>query len=318
MDAYRAAFNDCNALEVAHALTAGDGYYIFEDIIAEDALAEILSCIELKEYLVNNNSVGVVRASSMNFHSHTLAVSKCCYDLVTHEKTRAICSSFFTGPHKISNQRIFETHTKAHMPWHTDNNLQDGNTFKGKHELPGILFLFYLSDVSEINPFQLVPGSHKWSAQHNQRFFADKYIDQTHSADIVSVKAPKGSLILCNTHLIHRAKPFDVPGFRRKTFLFQIDAISENHLGHGEQLLINPSFVDDADPEILKYLGFGSKANYPTFPQTSVATMSPRDLWLLQKNILPKTIRGLALSFLKKALPSTALISLKNLTAPKQ
>jgi len=313
MKVYKPQFDSIFPAEIAQALIEGPGYYIFENVINEEALPDVLSCFSTKEYLVNNNDVGVVHASSMSFHSHTLAASKSCYDLVTDRKIRAICDSFFAGPYKLSNQRMFETHTKAHMPWHTDNNLQAGNTFKGKHTLPGILFLFYLSDVSDTNPFQLIPDSHKWSGEHNERFFSDAHVDQKYGDEIVTVQAPKGTLVLCNTHLIHRAKPFDLPGFKRTTYLFQVDALSDEYAGHGEKILINPAFMEDTSPEVLSYLGFGLPSTYPAFPQTSAATLLPQDLWLLQKNIVPKAIKGLLVAMIKRVLPGSVLINLKNL-----
>lgn len=307
----------CNATEVASELKYEAGYVVIEGAIQKEIIASILDTVNMDEYLVNNNTVGVVHAQQTNFHSHTLAVSKECYDIVTNEKIREICSNFFNGPHKISNQRISETRTKAHMPWHTDNNLQSGNTFVGKHTLPGILFLLYLSDVSDTNPFQFIHDSQKWSPQHDERFFSDDYIEQNYADKIVSVRAPKGTLVICNTHLIHRAEPFNRPGFKRLTYLFQIDALSDDYLGHGEKLLINPSFVDDTSPDVLNYLGFGVKSTYPTFPQTSVTSMLPQDLWLLQRAIFPMAIRGLILSLIKALLPSKALIRLKNVNLSK-
>ncbi|GAB2580803.1 phytanoyl-CoA dioxygenase family protein [Spirosoma areae] len=317
MGTFEFTFNQCVPAEAADELKDGRGFIIFENALSETTLSRIRATINLNEYLVNNNFVGVVHAQRMNFHSHTLAVSKDCYDIVTNEKVRTICNHFFKAPHKLSNQRIFETHTKAHMPWHTDNNLQSGNTFTGKHTLPGLLFLLYLSDVSDTNPFQLIPDSHKWSAKHNERFFADEYIEQDYADHIVTVRAPKGTFVICNTHLIHRAEPFNRPGFKRLTYLFQVDALSEAHPEHGEKLLINPSFVDDTSPGVLSYLGFGLESNYPTFPQTSVSSMLPHDLWLLQKSIFPKAVHSLLFSVIKSLIPSNALIMLKNINPAK-
>lgn len=310
-------FSQCIAEEVAYELKLGKGYVLFENALTQDTLSGIFASVNMGEYLVNNNFVGVVHAQRMNFHSHTLAVSKDCYDIVTHEKVRAICDNFFDVPYKLSNQRIFETHTKAHMPWHTDNNLQSGNTFKGKHNLPGILFLMYLSDVSDTNPFQLIPGSHKWSAEHDERFFSDNQIERDCADQILTVRAPKGTLVVCNTHVVHRAEPFDKPGFKRLTYLFQVDALSEAYPEHGEKLLINPSFVEDTNPAILTYLGFGLKSTYPTFPDTSVKSMLPQDLWLLQRSIFPKAVQGLFISIIKGVMPSTMLIALKNINPAK-
>lgn len=305
-------FDQSDSETIADEIKHNTGYCIFEKAIAPEALMAIVDKIKVDGYLVNNNSVGVVRSASGNFLSHTLAVSKHCYDIVTSEKVRAICQNYFDRPYKVVNQRLYETHTKAHLPWHTDNNLQSGNSFGGKHPLPGIVFLFYLTDVSDTNPFQLIPGSHRWADESTERYFSDEYIERNYADKIVSVRAPKGTLIACNSHLVHRAEPFNRPGFSRYTFIFQVDEISDDYVGHGEPLLINPSFVNDTSPEILDYLGFGTQSDYLTLPHTSAATLSPQDLLRMQKSILPKALRGLVASTAKSLLPGSLLNIIRN------
>ena len=316
-DTFTDAFKRHSALDVATELKHGKGYVVIENVISQDTITDIVNTVNTNDYRVNSNNVGTVQSNGMSFHSHTLAASKECYDIITNNKIRSICQNFFEGPHKISNQRFYETNTKAHMPWHTDNNIQSGNDFVGKHNLSGILFLFYLSDVTDTNPFQFVSDSHKWSSTHSERYFSDKLVEQNYADKVVTVRAPKGTLIMCNTHIIHRAEPFDRPGFKRFTFLFQIDSLSDNYIGHGEKLLINPAFINDTSPEILSYLGFGSKSNYPTFPQTSVATMLPNQLWKLQKDIYFSAVRSLLVSGIKGVVPNSVLIRLKNINPAK-
>jgi len=304
---FNPVFSETNSKIIANELRYGKGYYIFNEALTTQTVSAIESIVPIEDLLVNSNNLGYVRAHWAKYLSHTLALSKECYDIVTSEKIRSICRNFFDNPYKISNQRIYETHTKSHLPWHTDNNLQTGNKYKGKHDLPGLMFLFYLSDVSDTNPFQLIPDSQKWSEQNKERFFTETFIEQNHGNEILTVKAPKGTLILCNSHLIHRAEPFNLPGFRRLTYIFQVDELSDKHVGHGERVLINPSFVEDTSPEILTYLGFGQQADYPSFPETSVATMLPRDMLLLQKGLLPKAFQGLMISLAKSILPGALI-----------
>jgi len=304
---FNSTFNNSDFKIVANELKFGKGYFVFEEALTDQTVSAINSAAPIENLLVNSNNLGYVRAHWAKYLSHTLALSKECYDVVTSENIRSVCRNFFDNPYKISNQRIYETHTKSHLPWHTDNNLQTGNKYKGKHNLPGLMFLFYLSDVSETNPFQLIPDSHKWSEENNERFFTETFIEQNHGDNIVTVKAAKGTLILCNSHLIHRAEPFNKPGFSRLTYLFQVDEMSDEHLGHGERVLINPSFIDDTNPEILAFLGFGSRADYPAFPETSVATMLPDDMFALQKGILPKAFRGLMISLAKNIIPGAII-----------
>lgn len=308
---FSSSFSETDAQSVANQIKNEKGYQIFENALTTSTLNSLMHSLPGEQVLVNDNRIGFVKAHSSNYFSHTLAVSRTCFDIITSESIRAICRSYFDKPFKMSNQKIYETHTASHIPWHTDNNLQDGNAYEGKHDLPGLMFMFYLSDVSDTNPFQLIPYSQKWSQDNNERFFEDNYIDQHYGKEIVSVRAPKGTLIICNSRMVHRAQPFKNSGFKRTTLLFQVDELSDRHQGHGENILINTSFMTNTDPEILDYLGFGMRANYPAFPETSVATLQPKDMLTLQKQILPKAIKGLGIALTKKLLPGSFINTIR-------
>jgi ectoine hydroxylase-related dioxygenase (phytanoyl-CoA dioxygenase family) len=300
-------FDQIDPKTIADELKFGSGYYVFKQALTAETLSAITALASDNELLINNNNLGFVRTQWSKFLSYTLAVSKECYDLVTSEQILGICRQYFDNPYKISNQRIYETHTKSHLPWHTDNNLQSGNSYKGKHELPGLMFLLYLTDVDETNPFQLIAGSQKWSKENSGRFFTDTFIEQNYTKDLLTVRAPKGSLIVCNSHLVHRAEPFHEPGFKRLTYIFQVDELSGSYPSHGERLLVNTSFVEHTSPELLTYLGFGSQSGYPSFPDTSVATLLPADLFSLQGRIISKAFSVLARSAARSLIPAPVI-----------
>jgi hypothetical protein len=69
--------------------------------------------------------------------------------------------------------------------------------------------------------------------------------------------------------------------------------------------------MTNKDPEILDYLGCGMRADYPAFPETSAATMRPTDMIALQKQILPKAVKGLAIAFTKKILPAAFINTIR-------
>jgi ectoine hydroxylase-related dioxygenase (phytanoyl-CoA dioxygenase family) len=308
---FNAVFADGDAKAIADEIKFRSGYHVFEGALSNHALSAIEKEVPMDSIRVNNNDLGFVHAHWTKYFSHTLAMSKACYDIITSEQVINICRNYFDRPFKVCNQRIYETHTKAHLPWHTDNNLQVGNKYKGKHQIPGLMFLFYLSDVSETNPFQLIPQSHKWISEKEDRFFTDRFIEENHADEVLTVKAPKGTLIMCSTRVVHRAKPFNQPGFKRLTFLFQVDEVSDEHVGHGERLLVNPSFVNNTSAEMLTYLGFGVPCSYPAFPETSVSTLLPLDIYALQKSILPKAVKGIALSLAKTLIPGSVVNNLR-------
>ncbi|WP_413167499.1 hypothetical protein ACL6C3_12560 [Capilliphycus salinus ALCB114379] len=179
--------------------------------------------------------------------------------------------------------------------------------------MPGLLFLFYLSDVSK-NPFQLVKDSHLWSHKHDSEIYlSDHFVQENYKQDIISFPLKKGSLILCNIHAVHRAEPFKDNNYSRETLLFQVDQVGANNIGHGETNLVNTEFIDRLTPEIMNYLGFGYKTDYPAFPNTSVATMTTQDIITLQRKLLPLTLQAIAKNFALNLLPGEAIIQIKRL-----
>ena len=286
------------------------GYWALDRAIDSSYVDKLVDEIQFGSYLVNSNAMGVVCAGNQRFLSHCLAASKRAYDIITARHVLDICRNYFDGPFKLTNQRIYQTHSEGHMPWHTDNNCQSGYELTGKHQLQGLLFLIYLSDVTE-NPFQVLRDSHEWSKNHTENYFSDDDIEANHGSEIVTFQSPRGSLFVCDIHTVHRAKPFRDRDYQRITLLFQVDAVSPDYPTHGERLMVNPAFVDRRDSDLLDYLGFGWPADYPTFPQTSPATMSPRDLWALQRGLWPLAIRALLRALLKALIPGSLLINIK-------
>ncbi|AFY34221.1 phytanoyl-CoA dioxygenase family protein [Calothrix sp. PCC 7507] len=287
------------------------GYFVFEQALNEQYIDELLQEIDFNQILINTNDVGVVKAQNVKFLTHCLARSKKAYDVITSSKILEICQGYFNDSYKITNHRIYQTSKIAHMPWHTDNNLQRDKQLSGKHDMPGLLFLFYLSDVDK-NAFQYIADSHKWSNKYDHEvYLSDSYVDSKFKKDIITFPMAKGSMIVCDIHGIHRAEPFKDKNFSRNTLLFQVDQVGSQYIGHGEKNLVNTEYLDNLTPEVMDYLGFGFKRSYPAFPNTSIATMTPNDILELQKQLLPQTLELLSKSLIKKILPAEYLINVK-------
>jgi hypothetical protein len=199
------------------------------------------------------------------------------------------------------------------MPWHTDNNRQTGNSLTSKHHMPGLLFMFYLSDVTK-NSFQLVRGSHRWPPS-DEIYLSDKYIDKNYAREIITVKMCKGSFIACDINVAHRAKPFKDCNHERTTLLFQVDQVGthQENAGHGEPILINTAFCENPTQDLLQYLGFGFRTDYPAFPDTSPATMSTKDLVQLQRQLVPLASRALIKNLVKGIVPAQTITLIKRL-----
>jgi hypothetical protein len=235
------------------------------------------------------------------------------YSVITSEKVLEICKLYFKDKYKLTNHRVYETSKDNYMPWHTDNNRQIGTKFSGKHSMSGLLFLFYLSDVT-INAFQFIQNSHKHSHIHdNEIYLSNAFVDETYGKDIVTFRMKKGSFILCDTHGIHRAEPYSDKNYKRTTLLFQVDEVGVDNDGHGEKNLINTEYLKNLNPEMMDYLGFGFNRNYPAFPNTSIATLPLGDIVKVQKQLLSKTVSSVTKSLVKSVLPGEALVKAKRM-----
>lgn len=290
-----------------------NGFFIFEGALTEQYIDELLEEVKFNSILVNNNDVGVVFAYNQKFFTHCLAGSKKAYDIITSRKILDICQEYFQDNYRLINHRIYQTNNYGHIPWHTDNNLQIGKQLIGKHRMPGILFLFYLSDVTK-NAFQYIKNSHLFSEKYNNEIYlSDNFVNSNYKKDILTFPMRKGSLIFCDIHGLHRAEPFKDKNYSRTSLLFQVDQVGTEYVGHGEKNIVNTEYLDNLTPEIMDYLGFNFKRNYPAFPSSSVATLIPHDILLLQKQLLPQMLNAIAKNLVKSMLPDELIIDGKRM-----
>jgi len=289
------------------------GYYAFEGALDTEYVDAILREVDFDNILLNRNDVGVVATQNNKYLTHCLASSQRAYDIITSPKILAICKEYFDDSFKLINHRIYQTSKKQHLPWHTDNNRLEGAQMSEKHDMPGLFFMFYLSEVPK-NPFQLVKGSHLWSHKYNKEsFFTDSFIENNHADDVVTFRMKKGSFILCDIHGIHRAEPFNDENYNRTTLLFQVDQVGNSNAGHGEKNLVNTEYLKDLTPEISDYLGFGFKRDYPAFPDTSISTMTTNDILQLQKRLFIKSFGAIGQNLIRNILPANVITGLKRL-----
>jgi hypothetical protein len=197
------------------------------------------------------------------------------------------------------------------MPWHTDNNLQSGKQLSAKHDMSGLLFLFYLSDVTQ-NGFQIVKESHNWSCNYSHEIYlSDSFIENYHTQDILTFPMKKGSVVICDIHTLHRAEPFHDKDYARYTLLFQVDQVGSEYVGHGEKNLVNTEYLDNLTPELMDYLGFGFKRDYPAFPNSSISTMKISDILRLQRRLWFQTLKSLLKRLALAVIPGAMVINIK-------
>jgi hypothetical protein len=298
--------------EIVNEIRA-NGFYAFEGALDIEYVDQLLSEVDFNNILLNKNDVGVVATQNNKYLTHCLASSQKAYDIITSSKILAICNEYFTDNFKLINHRVYQTSKKQHLPWHTDNNRLEGSRMSEKHDMPGLCFMFYLSEVPK-NPFQLVRGSHLWSHKYNsESFFTDSFIDKNHSENIVTFRLKKGSFIICDIHGIHRAEPFNDDSYNRTTLLFQVDQVGNGNAGHGEKNIINTEYLKNLTPELCDYLGFGFKRDYMAFPDTSITTMTTHDILKLQKQLFKKSFGAIAQNVVRNMMSPTMMTSLKRL-----
>ena len=255
-------FENVSADEIINQIEL-NGYYAFEKALSNEALNEIEKMAKESTLNFNQNNISGVYKEKQYFFTNLLTVSKSFYDFVTSKLVLDICEKYMGNSFRLTALRYYETYGKHHMQWHTDNK-----TDKEFSKFPGLIFICYLSDVND-GQFQYIKGSHLWSSKRDFNDYSDEFIEQSHKQEIENFKYPRGSIIIYNTHGIHRAKPVMSSNFIRKSIFFQVDNITNN----SEPILLNTSFIDKIDNKISMFLGFGRPANYKIFPETSLNTL---------------------------------------------
>ena len=220
---------------------------------------------------MNNNNVGGVYFTHGNqfFLTHMLAVSKSFFNYCTSEKVFDICEHYFKDEYRLKALRYYENLGGQNMQWHTDNRYYLGKEYSGTNiKNAGLIMLAYISDVDD-GEFQYIKGSHIWSTQNKFNDYKLDYINQNYKNDIIGFKKPKGSIIIYNTHGVHRAKPTTNRNFVRKSVLMRIDAETE----HSEPILLRTEYLNKIDDRIKVYLGFGRKTGIDMYPNSSLETL---------------------------------------------
>jgi hypothetical protein len=249
---------------VAAAL-ATDGVYSVQNALTPEAIAAITQDVDRNRTGFNLNQVTGVYYFHQFYLCHLLAVSRTFTQMVTHPKVFEITERIIGPEYRLKALRYYETFGHHHMQWHTDNK-----TDRGFAQIPGIIFIVYISDVED-GEFQYVRGSHKWSGEKAYNDYSDAFVEENLGKDVISFKGAAGTLVVYDTYGIHRAKPVTDADFVRKSLFWQID----REIEQAEPILINPEFLPQMDDRKLRYLGFGLPTEYSIFPQTDVASLLP-------------------------------------------
>lgn len=292
------------------SLLRNQGYAVVPNFASEATVNNILAETAVYKARVNANEPGPVIHGVTQFFTNIISGSQTVCDIMLSPLVMDLCSSYFTDRFELINNRIQTTRANVAMPWHTDNNLLEGGTLIGRHDMPGLNFILYLTNVDRA-PFQLIPDSNHWSLEHPGQYLSDDEIQRAHY-QVVELSPKPGDLLILNTHIFHRASPIIDRKYSRSILLFQVDQVSKDYPNHGEALYVNPGLIRDISPAVMSFLGFSRKRAYPAFPESSIASLGTDKLYDLQLELLKVLPRAVALKILKRILPSNIVTRIKN------
>ena len=291
-------------------LTVKDNSFaVIENFVSQDAINELLAMTASQVVSVNCNQLKSVTHGNTQFFTNVISNSKTIHDLILSPFVLNICSAYLGDNCRLVNNRIQTTRANIAMPWHTDNNIIIDGKLVGRHDMAGLQFVLYLTNVSDA-PFQLIKDSHKWSLSCKQHYILDSDIGRA-NYEIIELNPPPGTLLILNTHTFHRAKPIRDSNYLRSILLFQVDSITSSYPDHGEKLYVNTEYFSEYSPQILSFLGFGRKRAYPPFPETSVKTLNSAQITLLWASLFKVLPKIFLLKALKRLLPPNLLSRLK-------
>lgn len=288
------------------------GYSFIHHSISDDLADQILEELDMASIAINSSTLQPVKKNSYSYFPNAIAKSRSAYRLALSELTLSVCRDYLKQDFSLVNNRLVKACGAMYMPWHTDNNVMSGQRFRGKHPLPGVQFVLYLSD-SHLAPFQLIRNSDKWSLDWPHRYLDNATVEKDFCDNVVEICPLKGTLLALNTHLFHRGVGFKNKAFHRSLFLFQFDVISDALEGHGEQLLLNPSFIEDFDLSLVKILGLGKPRVYSAFPETSLNDIPPLESIAIQKRLFSSLLSNIFKSATKPFFSDRMRVLVKNM-----
>ncbi|MGF6504473.1 phytanoyl-CoA dioxygenase family protein [Paraburkholderia sp. 32] len=261
-----------------------NGYYAFPSAISQYTLKTIERDATQTRLGLNENSISGVYSEKQYYLTNLLAVSKTFYNFATSSLVLKICERYLGNEFRLKALRYYETYGGHHMQWHTDNK-----TDKAFAHIPGIIFIFYVSEVED-GEFQYIEGSHLWSGEKAYSDYTDEFIEANYESAIRSFKMPSGSLLIYNTYGIHRARPVNNKNFVRKSVFLQVDS----EIQRSEPIIVNTEFITRLNDQISMFLGFGQRSDYEVFPKTTLNSL-PLDqkiIRVMTRYVLYRLSRG--------------------------
>ena len=282
------------------------GYFFLENAIKKDHLDQIIVDLSDKNFGLNNNFITPVWAKTQYYFTNALATSQAYFNLITSSKFLSIAKTKFNNNFRLKCHRYYETMFGHHMVWHADNVDNQGNV----HENDGLIFIMYVNDVFD-GEFQLIKETNL-KENHSERklnYSSDKFVEKNFQDKIISFKGKAGSIIIYDTWHLHRAKPIKSKSFIRKSIFMQVDKSMRN----SEKIVLTPDFLNKEqtkNQELLTYLGFGEKSDFPSAPTATYKNLPDKYLFSLIGKSLIEIIKSFIKKILKKILTQEQFLKL--------
>ncbi len=282
------------------------GFFFFESAIKKEYLDQIIIELSNKNFGFNDNFVTPVRTKTQYYFTNALAASQNYFNLITSKKFLSLAKSKFKNNFRLKCHRYYETMYGHHMTWHADNVDNHGNV----HENDGLIFIIYVNDVFD-GEFQLIQDTNL-KENHNERllnYSSDKFVEKNFKDKIISFKGNAGSIIIYDTWHLHRAKPIKNRSFIRKSIFMQIDKSMRN----SEKIVLTPDFISKdqtRDQDLMTYLGFGEKSDFPSAPIASYKNLPVSDLMILVNKSFVAVIKSLIKKTLGKILTQDQILKM--------
>lgn len=232
-----------------------------------------LTNISSSNYLLNENKLQGKFADHQFFFLDLLCYSKSFLNFLCSKEVKLILNFFFNDQKcRLKAIRYYETFKEHKMPWHTDNK----NTIEGLTNDKGLIFVIYCEDTFD-GEFQYVEESNLKSSNFKENYFSDEYVISNYKEKIRSFPGKKGTLVICDSRGIHRAKPL-LNKKVRKSIFFQID----QEINNSEPIYFNPAIFPKVlinDEWYQTFFGFGQDAKYELYPKTSIKNI-PKNFML--------------------------------------
>lgn len=257
-------FLETPAADIVEALRTV-GYVAVERALDPAVADAILADVDDLKFEINRNAPPNVMAGAQTYANHVFARSRSAFDLVVSERVLSVLREGLGASFRMVGKRVYETAADHYMAFHSDV----GKASLDPDRIDAIVFIFYLNDVFQ-GEWEIVEGSHLWGERTVGSRAEDEALLARPDVSVRGLKMPKGSVVIYNGRLLHRARRFKDNAWRRRSFFFQTNRAAKG----GEPMLVDTSFVQpELSTEARMLLGFGSPSIVPSYPASSPETL---------------------------------------------